>query len=247
MRKIVFILILLFSSILISGCKIESFDEKNAINLLNEYYSSEDVEIKEYYGKYKNAYVVLVKTTKISTMYRKDTINNIEFYYEGNAQLLEIKNNKVYSLKEAFLNLIIDSNNLRELKKAYEEEYVHKDYILYTEIGEEIILETKKIYEEKRDKISVDNEVIVDIDRNFFNYRFSSADFDMIDVISVRCEDERYLDIPVEVWENVGFRLSYIIVISNRGIDNVIKTIRILEQLDFVISAGHNTDIHLWV
>ena len=195
-------------------------------------------ELKDFYGKYNGSLIILYKSEHISDEYRKDTINKIEFKYHPNEQIFVYANEKIYSLKEAYLNILIQSEELRNIKNKYDIKN-NINEINCIEIDNEIILEEKIIFNE--------NEhggwqiVSIYIDKNFMHYQFTQETFEVnlpvrefiwVTENIYRACTEKSMEFPK------SFRQLYVIKFVQEVKDeDLFRFIKQLESYDFVMQA----------
>ena len=225
-----------------------SMSDEEIMERLDDYFHV-DFEVLENFGGFTKAYVVLVKTNNtIESSLRKETINGIEFKYSPYMRLYAVTPEEVLNLKDAFLDVQIDSISLREVKVAYDGLYKTVDVDEYLEIGEPIVLSEKNIWDETYEQyydfkyhkwkyFEVDYQTIkVKVDGNFSNHQFTIDDFNMLILEDFELETKSAF-----TYYKDGVPLTYRHVIKlkikNKGENNLTKAIRILEELDFVISA----------
>ena len=238
-KLLVVLLLVAFAGTLFAACG-NKVDEAT-ISAVNDYFKGSEVEVRLSFGKYKDATVVLVKSQSIEDSLRKDTINGIEFNYANQTQLLVVRENRVFTLKEAYLNLVVDSAILRDVQTTYNKKIKLESSSDYTEIGIEIVLEKKSIWDESDLDIThfeyLDDTINISVDKNFKDYSFGASDFTMLDIKSIHCIYEgAFYPGTDALW----LHRVYSIKLNNPGRENLKNAIRTLEQLDFVQSAYLN-------
>lgn len=194
----------------------------------------ENIDVIRTFGTYKGYDIVLAQSDAISNTNRQDTINGINFKYSGKTQLLAIKSNNICTLKEAYLDIIVDSSILREIKTVYDQTFKAVDGEEYTEIGDEIVLQKKEIWDEHISNIH-DDWFVVTIDINFYKHYFDGSEFSMIDIKHFDEGDRERFERERELSPNLN--KSFILILNNPGKDNILNAIRTLEQLDYVVKA----------
>lgn len=218
-------------------------DEKTTINIAFENYllsqnngNITTFELKGFYGKFNNAILILYKSEYISNEYRKDTINKIEFKYRPYEQMFVYANEKIYSLKDAYLNILIQSEDLKKARSNYELRNMFNEEE-WIEIDNEIILEEKTTFnEEEHTGWPV---VSIYIDKNFMHYQFTQ------EVFKVDLPVKKFIwatQIPYEIYsQKIGkfpddFRQLYVIKFTQDVTnEELFGYIRKLESYDFVL------------
>lgn len=233
------------------GCN-NKVDEAT-LNALNDYFQGSEVEVVHSFGQYNDATVVLVKSQAIQDTLRKDTINGIEFNYASQTLLLVVKDSKVYMLKDAYLNLLLDSTTLREIQTTYNKKIKLESGAEYEEIGKEIVLEEKVIWDESaledyETKFVEDdgfkiyyNKILIFIDYNFSNYHFSADDFSMVDIQKFDFRTELLFELLDNVFPDTFHHIISIEIDNNRK--SMIQAIQHLQELDFVFSVEPEIEV----
>lgn len=221
------------------GCNNQ--DDESTMHALNAYLQGGEVQVERSFCQDNDATVVLAKSQTIEDTLRKDTINSIAFCYARQTQLLVVKDSQVYTLKDAYLNLLLDSAKLREIQTTYNQTFELESGAEYTEIGNAIVLEEKltRDYDTLEEWKIAKDTLLVSIDKSFNYYRFDEKDFAMIDIQSVSCLTEYGYD-----WYQDGypetFRHIYCLTLNNSGFENVINAIKTLEKVDYIYNASPN-------
>lgn len=231
----------------------EKVDEATR-NALNDHFKDSEVEVQHSFGEYNGATVVLVKSNAIADSLRKDTINGIELDYARQTQLLVVKDSQVYTLKDAYLNLLLDSTALHEIQTTYNDTVKLESGNQYAEIGDEIVLEAKYTMEDVgyvfRDTdlflinsdgtetqwYYYDDMVFVTIDSAFKNYYFTDQDFAMVNYRRIEFFPKYAYDMYKDNFPE-GFHHIILIELKDAGIDNILRAIETLSNLEFVLSA----------
>ena len=216
---------------------------KEIKTVINDNFDSEDVTILYNLGQYDDCYFVLVESEEIDSTLRIETINGVRFKYAANRQIFVVNSERMYTIKGAYLNLVIGSAILSDVRSAYYKAGYAEYGGEYTEIGgRAVVLEQKKVFDETLlDQVEhVDNKVSFLVDNNFVNYRFTANDFPTIEIESFECLTEGVYNkfqgnIPTT------FHDCYYITLKQGGDDNLLKAIRTLEQYEFVKSADFET------
>lgn len=259
MNKLIKFLILPFILLSLFSCsskELTSIDLEAITQQVNTYLSTDDVEIL-YSWRNENIEVsyVIVSSSKIDKTDRVDTIidENLNRYfyvdYYENEQLFAIKNNKVYSIKEAYCDLVIDQDELEYITAVNNDDYRMgnpKDKPgLYTryENGEVLKHETKKF----RGNTTFYNGIsqyrttlMVLVDYAFYNHEFTTDDFSFIGATKVEKglfgNPEHFDDI--DTCENNGTpHHHYSITLKDTSKENLIRSIFALRNCYFVYLA----------
>lgn len=178
MKKTLFLFSLLF---LVSCSPIEtsssiitsSFKDVNEINNIS---------------KINNIEFIYIESNSLYTFNTQETINNLVFKYNKNSSLVGIYKGNIYSLKQLYKDVKINSQNLKVLLKKYNSLISIDENKEFKEInGEPIVLERKektqlKIYEKAYDNLK--DLVYVEIEKPFYDHTFTIDDFKGINDIS---------------------------------------------------------------
>ena len=157
-----------------------------SLQTFNDKLNVSDVEIIKTYNLSSSYGVVNIYSEEgIEKSFRKETFIKYSFNYGYHEQTFIIKDNEIYTLKEAFTNLIISYGDLCTL---IDNMYINFDSITshnYSEIGEETIYELSKFdswehfdydYEFYKPEEFV-SKIEVYIDNNFRKHVFTLEDF----------------------------------------------------------------------
>lgn len=253
MKKIFMFLGVIILILSMSSCasyELTSEEKEKINNAFEKYIEKQDIttplsfELKKCYGKYNEGYVVLYKSNHISPTYRKDTINNVEIKYAPNEQMFVYFEEKIYSLKDAYLNILIQTKELTLISSKYMFYNVQAEC---EEIGQEIVLEEKILYSEENH-----------IEPSYFYIGFY-ADNNFLHS-SIELEDIKInLKIKELIWGTSAlykehskngffppnFRHIYIIKLEEpiEYKETMIEVIRELEKFDFV----YEVRLDVWV
>lgn len=236
-------LMVLFGMLLVA-CDDDNAKMRRAVN---RHLKTHDAKILYDFGSYYGTSVVWVESKAIEYEYRKDTINGIQLKYTRGRQILAIYEDNAYALKDAFLNLLLDSAALKEIKQTFEQEFEPARYVYYFEIGEEIVLENKSLFDvrelEYYPEDYMHDIVVIGIDRNF-KRKFEFSDFlkfcPTLDASSMSWSTEYYEELFGDPYPE-KYHHYYRIYLNDSGIDELLHAIDLLKNLDFVNSAWADT------
>ncbi len=178
MKKIIF-LISLFTLTSCSTLKTNSQVIESSYENLSE--------IKQI-SKINNIDFMYFESDSLYTFNTKETINNLVFKYNENSSLVGIYKGNIYSLKQLYKDVKINSQNLKVLLQKYNSLISIDENKEFKEInGEPIVLERKektqlKIYENAYDNLK--DLVYVEIEKPFYDHTFTIDDFKGIKDIS---------------------------------------------------------------
>ena len=241
MKKIFMFLGVIILILSMSSCtsyELTSEEKEKINNAFEKYIEKQDIttplsfELKKCYGKYNEGYVVLYKSNHISPTYRKDTINNVEIKYAPNEQMFVYFEEKIYSLKDAYLNILIQTKELTLISSKYMFYNVQAEC---EEIGQEIVLEEKILYSEENYRDDNYSGMAISIDNNFLHSPVELENIEIsIEIDRLYWVTERDYGTPQEL--EPDFRHYYIIYFEKTISDKetVLKIIRELEKHDFV-------------
>lgn len=147
--------------------------------IYNDLYKFYDYEIKEIYHINDNCEVAKINSHKLRNC-SKEIINGIEIYRDDYYVFVVNKNNIIYSLTDAYTNLIISNDDLINLNKVlnYNDFYDKEKFKNATTINN-IILEEKN-YDVRYYPGTYTYVLEIDIDINFCKHIFTEEDFNFI-------------------------------------------------------------------
>lgn len=252
-KLLIFPLILL-SMFSCSSKTLNSSDITVIEKAVNTYLEADDAEVLFSWRNpdIKVDYVV-VKSEKIAKTDRVDTIldeNTKKFfylYYVENEQLFALKNNKVYSIKDGYSDLVFNQDELAYISAIYTEDYYEKFKTYgdknFVENGEVLVHEAKVIpfligYEST---IEYRNSLMVLIDYAFFNHDFTKEDFSFIDIASLEKgplgNSEHF--VQINQCDNDGTPHHYYsITLKDTSKENLMRSIISLRNCYFIHAAG---------
>lgn len=152
--------------------------------IYNDLYKFYDYEIKEIYHINDSCEVAKIYSFKQRNC-SKEIINGIEIFRDDYYVFVVNKNNTIYSLTDAYTNLIISNDDLNKLNEVinYSEFYNEDKFKNATTISN-IILEEKK-YDVRYYTISERYSLNVEIDINFSKHIFTKDDFSFLPIDSL--------------------------------------------------------------
>ena len=144
-------------------------------------------EIKQI-SKINNIDFMYFESDSLYTFNTKETINDLVFKYNKYSSLVGVLCGKIYSLKQLYKDVKINSENLNILLQKYNNLISFDENEEYKEInGEAIVLERKektqlKIYEHAYDYLK--DLVYIEIEKPFYDLTFTIDDFKGIKDVS---------------------------------------------------------------
>ena len=148
-----------------------------------------------YRGEYNGAMILYtgIGTAKIY----KETINNVILYYSSNDWYRVLHNDKFYTLKEAFLNLMLTEEDIDKISLSSRE---FEDWLSMGNIEEIDGKEPIKLEEKIKSNITLENvstSLVVTIDKNFkvllTKEHFKGIDFESLSKIENNSANQQYL------------------------------------------------------
>lgn len=252
-KLLIVFLLVVFVSTLFVACHNDALDE-DVTKALNEYFNGGRYTIEHVFGEYNSATVVLVKSKHVINTLRKDTINGLEFDYARRTVLLAVKDGMVYTMRDAFLNLVTNTSMLTAIHTAYTSTVKLDSSAQYKEIVSEVVLENKLsmedlgyvfngtdlfYVEENGEETPVeyyDDRVVLTVDKNFNNHYFTFWDFSMMNYSRIDFLTEYAHDLYKGKFPD-DFHHVIVIELKNVGKESVLRAIETLSKLDFVMSA----------
>lgn len=251
---LIVVLLVVFVTTVFAACNKKDQLDEDVIKALDEYFEGYSWSLKLDMGKYDNATVVWVKSKAIENSLKTETIDDIQFHYDRRTLLLAVKEGVVYTMKEAFLDLVLNSSTLRAILEEYNKHLWIDFDDQYRELGKVIVLEDKvtmqdlgyvfegtDLYYVEEDGTKTqydysDNSIVLLVDNNFSNHYFTIYDFRMVYYSRINFTTEHAYD-----QYNGNFPATFhhkiVIQIENSGKENVLNLIDRMLKLDFVMSA----------
>lgn len=118
-----------------------------------------------YRGEYSGTMIIYL-SQGIAEMY-KETINNVIIFYSSNDWYRVLYNDKIYTLKEAYLNLILTEEEIDKISLSRRE---FEDWLLRDETKEIRDEEPIKLEEKIKSNLTLENidtSLVITIDKNF--------------------------------------------------------------------------------
>ena len=105
-------------------------------------------------------------------------------------------------------------------------------------LGQDI--DEKKRWEGSIDDDFTDDKVLIAINEKYHNYRFTEKDFPGLSLEKIKCVTEYAYAKYSEGSYPDNFHHIYVLTLKNKSKENVVKSIRICEEFDFVDFAEPN-------
>jgi hypothetical protein len=229
------------------------------LNTINAQLNVNDVEIiKTYYLSSKYAIVNLYSEKGIEKSYRKETFINYSFNYDYHQQTFIIQNNKLYTLKDAFTNLIINYQDLCSLIENMYINYENLNGNTYQEIGDQTIYEMTKFdnwqhftydYEFYKPEEFV-SQIEVYIDNNFRKHVFTIDDFKNagFDLTSLKWLTEKINDMFLDgsyIYSDFAPCQKYLLSVNTTNQKEVIDIVNKLIDTYFISAAWPYNDSNM--
>ncbi len=144
-------------------------------------------------GEYNGAYVVY-SSSGVAKSY-KQTINNVVILYPSGGNCKVVYNGKFYTLKEAYINLILTEEDIEKISFCF----IKYDFDI-DRLKETDNIAPIKLEEKVESDISLDNiatSLVVTIDKNFqlllSEEHFKDIEFETLSKVENTLENQQYL------------------------------------------------------
>ena len=208
-----------------------------------------------YHDNENNVDYCLIEADEIQNGYKKETFTdtnntyNICFSYFNKEQLFFVKNHNVYTIKNAFLDLMMSLDDLWYVESLYNNDYKNTNIndLKIGEIGgDPIELESKGNLDMMDGYSQFEHcgpSIAVEIDPAFYNHTFTIDDFKDIDVISISRFKYGNADDGASILSGFNCNIKipvYVLDLKDQSKEHILRTILELKKRYFVIDAFLN-------